>query len=325
MSTPAVITDPAPVSVKLEHSGDMEWRKTGRTPEPKVPVVETKAAPSTAEDVSVDAPAPESSPASEADSTQDKSKPKRNAESRIRELVAETKRLKEQLEARTQTPAESSPAPKPEPVQAEAPQKPKLEDFKTWEEYDAAKDSYYESMAKYESTQAVQRDREERSQQEQRSRVEAQLAEARKRYADFDEVAEPARKGIFEDPKVHQAIKVMANDSPVMTDLLYAIGGNADDLESFLKIAREKPTEAIRRLVIYEKLTMEALEKAQAKVTTPEKRETKAPPPPTELAGKGTTPVDEVEEARKAAESDPRKLSAWMDAENRRALKQGRK
>ena len=36
-------------------------------------------------------------------------------------------------------------------------------------------------------------------------------------------------------------------------------------------------------------------------------------------------PVDEVEEARKAAESDPRKLSAWMDAENRRALKARRK
>ena len=96
-----------------------EWRNTGKLPEPK----KADAPAASEEKPKADsAPAKESSEPEKAEAapdpesgkhTQEPRKAKAGAEERIKELLAENKRLKAEREAKTEVKAESSPAPQP--------------------------------------------------------------------------------------------------------------------------------------------------------------------------------------------------------------------
>src|ERR1017187_3047688 len=141
------VTEATPaVAIEIPATGNARtaWQLTGEMP------VAKKETPSKAESAPVTPPASaeETVSASEAESTQEhKSTEKRsNAETRKAQLSAEIQELlktRDELKREVKTPkAESSPAPVAETADTKAPVKPKIDDFKTWEEYQEAHDKY---------------------------------------------------------------------------------------------------------------------------------------------------------------------------------------
>src|SRR5215469_12875880 len=144
MATPVVdVASTTTATNSVAVARDATWQKTGMLAEPKSEVAESTPAPTSETTTSPDVkPESESAAASEAVKPQSESKPKRsNAESRIKELLADKSRLEAQLEearrTKQQTQAESSPAKVQEP-ERKAPVKPNINDFKTYQEYEDA-------------------------------------------------------------------------------------------------------------------------------------------------------------------------------------------
>lgn len=324
-TTPAVaVAEAAPATNLI--STDAEYRKTGVKPEAPKPAESAPAQEYSESDDTADVVvADESAAASEA--AHQEQKPKRNAETRIRELVAQKNRLEAQLEEarrpkETTKTAESSPAEKaPEqPKQGAAPKKPDAKDFDKYDDYEAAKDKYFEDLADYRASEAVKKADLERQQREVLRSFEQKLADARKLHADYDEVAKPVIEELVK-PEIHQAVKTMLDASPVMTELYYAIGAS-DKKQDFLDTAKSDPIAAIRKLVLLEQLVMNAGKETSA--DAPAKTTPKPPPPPPEVSGKGTPPGDEYEDARKAADGSPERTRKYMDVANRRDVERAK-
>lgn len=327
MSTPVVTPD----STTDLHfiSQDPEYRKTGVLPQ----AVSTPAKePSEPEkvDATVDADVDHEGESAAVPETAVQEPKKRNAETRIRELVAQTKRLEAQLdEARRpkETKAESSPAPEKQPeIKADAaPVKPKQDDFKTWEEFDAARDDYHEKMADYKAQQAVKTYEASRAQREQQVKLEQQMREVKEKYPEFDDVAIPFGMEIGKDPAIHQAVKKRISDSNVLPELLMVMAG-ADEAkrQEFLKLSKTDPVAALGEIAVFEYLIKEKL--TESKPKAPEKQAPKAPPEPaTEVSGKSGAPVDEVEAATRANDGSPDSFARYKAAANRRDLERARK
>lgn len=306
-----------------------EWLKTGDLP---TRGAKTQAESSTA---SSEVEKTESASASEAGKDQ---KPRRdNAESRIKELLAEKKRLEDELrDARqpkeTKT-AESSTA-KPEqrteqPQTLEPPKRPKLEDFKTIEEYEAAMDEYHDKKSDYKIQQALQKDRADREMQKAQAEFNKYLDEAQKRYPNLKEVLPAFTRELAEaHPYVQQFLNVAVDN---LADVLMVICQSDESKAEFMREAKADPARAIKRISIVEAEVKAELAKGKGAVEvkeTPvrgddgkfqkasETKVTKAPPPAPEVSGKPNAPGDEAEEALKGDN-----VRAYMDAENAKALR----
>jgi hypothetical protein len=297
-----------------------EWQLTGKLPEPKVLTTKEDSSTSTkppkeeSAPSSSDADKAKSAPAPEAGPKQEKTAKRTDESKRVQELLNERYELRKEIEAlkqgKTATKAEPPPAKPAEVKGLEAPVKPKQADFKDWDAYEAARDKYYEDVAEYKATKKIQEAEQDRVNRQNEQRLQAELAEGRKRYQDFDQVVLPAANTIFEDPQIAGIVKHVINASPVLTDLLYAIGGDKANLDDFIQKAKSDPLAAVRMAVITEQLVMQELKKTKdGKVTEPERNEkgqfqaspekkvTSAPPPPKEVGGKGTAPADPVQGA----------------------------
>lgn len=318
-SSPATEQSPAEIDLSsLSPEQRQTWRETGEVP-PKPSKEESTTSKQSPEAASEDqaektSAAPEAGKESQ-ERKDSKPKPRSNAESRIKELLAENKRAlanNKRLEAelaevrrpRETKSAESSPAkvePKPAESKAlEAPKKPKYEDFQTFEEYEAAKDKYFEELTDYKSKKAVEDFQRNQTQQAQQKVINEQVTEARKLYTDFDDKAGPVLKAVFEDAGIHQAVKEAINRSPVLPHLLYAIGGKGE-LAKLVEAAKTDPLDAIRQINIYEYLVMQELEKpgkGNGKAQESEEEEspaqtvTRVPKPPSEVGGRATSTED---------------------------------
>lgn len=285
----------------------IEWQKTGK--------ITPKAAPTPASEASPKAKA-ESAAASEA-APQEKSRD--NAATRLQEILADLKtaglspaELKTFKREAAKTQAESSPAKPPEvkPVELAEPKEPDMnaaeyQGADGWTKYEADVRKYTRELAKYEAAKAVENYKTGQRQAEELSRVQQQIKTGREKYQDFDQKAEPIIAEFSKDlsSPVSQAI----GTSPVFEHLIYTIGG---DSEAFIKLAKENPLAAVKRVGVLEALILEEL-KGSAKETprddktgqfqsAPEKKAkavSSAPAPPAEVGGKGTPPADEVEAA----------------------------
>lgn len=316
-----------------------EWLKTGKKPE--APKKQESAPAEESSDAEEEPSDGESAAAPEAANTQEP-KPKRsNAESRIKELLAENKRLKEEASRRQAEPpakaAESQPA-KPAESDLKPPVRPKPEDFTgddAWERYEEARDKWHEDVADFKAKQAVAEDRKARAEEASQKAMQSRVEEARKRYHDFDEKAGPAVRAIFEDKAIHPAVQQLVNASPVFTDLLYVIGGNEADMADFLSSAKTNPVEAIRKTVLLEQLVMEEIKKggksdkdapketegetqerdASGRFKAPQTKISSAPRPTKEVSGRGAAPPDPEEAARQRGD-----FRGWMKLRNARDL-----
>lgn len=302
-------------------------------PEPKP---ESTPAASEQDETSEPEKGKKAAPASEAGDKQEK--PKRDdANSRIRELIAERKQLEARLEAlekgqKQDVKAESAPAPKKEqPKGLEAPKKPNLNDFtgeNAWKEYEDARDKYFEDLADYKAQtrlqEHLQRQREEATQRE----LNTQIDKASERYGDETRTTIGSAADALMADDIPGVVKALVNDSEVMIDLLYTAGSNPDELQAFVNLAKSNPSAAVRKLVLMEGMVKDALAKGgQSETNAPErdssgkfvsekpKPSTKAPAIGTEVSGRGSAPPDPSETAVKTGD-----FKAFRDAENRKAV-----
>lgn len=351
METPDVNPTPAesssavhpPIEVPQDHNSQeyAEWRLTGKTPEPKPAPTETKpkADPAPAKKE----PSEKTAPVSETGNhTQQERKPSK-AEQRLSDLLedirqtgytpAELKTLRKQAQAETKAePPKATPEPTAKPAELK---KPKLEDFKTLDDYEAARDKYYEDLATDKAQKAVEADRVRQANEAQQRTMRERLDKAKERYGDGadTQIVQTARD-IFNANDVNPAVKAVLNDSDVLVDLMYALG-KGEDFQEFLSEAKTNPGKAIRRAVLIEKLVKEELAKGPRStdtVETPardasgkfqkseseppaEKPTTKAPPPPRESSGRASAPPDELQAAIAANDT-----ARYMREANRRDI-----
>jgi chemotaxis protein histidine kinase CheA len=307
-----------PLSVPRDPKDYAEWRKTGNLPSAEsAPAKES----SDGEKPEKPAPAPEAGkPPQE--------KKRSNAESRLEELLSDLRtagltpsELKTFKREVRQEQAKAAPEP---PVKPPASQVKKLEDYDSVE-------AYLEDLADHKATQKLEAYRAEEQKKAEQKVIADKLADAKKRYGDDaeDQIRSTARD-VFNDDAIPLAVKALANDSPVLVDLLYVMGSNADELAEFVSLAKTNPGAAIRKLVLVEKLVQEELAKGGTPKASgngdapqrdetgkflPAKKTTSAPPPPRETSGRSSPPPDESETALKEGN-----FALYREVENRREI-----
>jgi hypothetical protein len=339
---PPAESSPAAATFEVPSDSEQyaEWRQTGKLPEAKAPKVEKPAA--SKESV-------KAAPASEAGKETTQEHERSNAATRLAEVLADLKRaglspaelktFKREAKAAEAAPAAATPEQTAKPAEAEALKKPKIDDFKTIDEYEDAKDKYYEALTEQRAKKLLADFRQEEAAKASKAAMDTKLAEARQRYGEAsDSTISTAAKALFAaDNGIPGAVKALLDQSPVLVDLMYVLGSKAEDLAALVQLGRTDPGAAIRKIVLLEKLTQEELAKAPsegkapavrgedgkfvAAEETPEKPKTKAPEPPKEVSGRGAVPQDEIEGAFKAND-----FTVFRNAANRRDLKarQGR-
>ncbi len=334
-----VVAEPSAAQPELENSTATltsamkeAWNK-GERPQPKVQESAPADTPEKTDEPAGDEPESAAAPGTAKDKQESHRKPK--AEERIAQLIAENKRLKEDA-AKEKTPkAESSPVPQQQAKPLEAPKKPSIEDFKTadgnydFAKYDEAKDKYFEDVSEFKAQKAVQDYQLDQQRQAQAKEVQSSFDEAKKRYTDFETIVATALTAIKDDPAIANEVKAVIGASPVMADLLYAIGSDQDALADFIQTARANPVMAMRKALITEGLVLEELQKqntkAAEKVETKEEKKTPVqtitrvtPKPVSEVGGRATSTEDSAMAATRSAGD---RLTPDLKAEwTRRAL-----
>jgi hypothetical protein len=343
---------PAPLNVPTSPEAYATWRQTGELPDAS-PSKSEAATPSTSgAQARVDASAAEADPASEAGQRQERTKNRTNAESRLREVLddlktaglspAELKTFRREAQQAADKPAASGekPAATPpaaKPVELNAPKKPEIGDYADYEAYEAALETYQEAMAEYRVERLFrQRDQAQREAEAAKTAKE-RLAAASERYGDgAAKTISDAAQTIFSDAAIPAAIRQVIDDSPIVADVLYAMGSKGE-VADFVALCKSDPSKAIRQAILMEHLVAEELAKtpgasasagekaaagtpgrdpASGKFTPPPASKiTKAPPPPIETSGRSSTPIDPVESAATAGD-----FGRFRNEANRRDL-----
>jgi len=323
-SSPAVevLSIPNPATAPKAYA---EWRATGKIPEAKKADAPPADAPKA--ETSEAAPAGEAKTEGVTETPKNQGS-KKDAEHRIKELLARTKELERRLEEGSKPKTEEakqtvSPAKQPEP-KSEMPKKPKLDDFKTYDEYEEAKDKYYEELADFKAEQRLQRFQQEEAKKAALKEFKTKLDNAKEIYgSDSEKVIDSTAKSIFESDKVNPGVKARITRSSVFPHLMFVLGGDATKLEAFLEKAEtgKEPWEALDEITVLEQQIKNELGKPVKKETETPSKETKAPPPAHEVTAHSGPPPDEEERALKAGD-----MRAFKQARNRRdvAAFQGR-
>lgn len=327
-TTAVAETSPAPVqTVEIPRSGTTEyaeWRLNG-TIEPKVESATTETQVDSGE-----ATAPK---------VQEKPSRKPDAEARIKELAAENKRFKAELEearrpksvqeAAPQGKVDTSTRPKPTP-------EGKGPDGKPY----AAYEDYIEDLSDWKVEQRIATMEKQNAVKQQQEALKANLDEARSRYDNMDEVMFPALRTIT-DAKVNPVVMTMLDDSEYLPDVLYTIGSDEKTLSDFVKMAKDNPGKAIRYLAITENLIHEELSGQKTRETPPKGADGKfvkaepvtpvkrgpesSPEPPIEIDRRGAGAMDEGARALSAMErGDPNAFTAYRAAKNAEEMRRRR-
>jgi len=243
----------------------------------------------------------------------------------IQELEARLARkadLKRQLDSDTGDKTAPPPVTETKPAELKAPVKPKSDDFKTWEEYEAAKDKYVEDLSDYKVKVAIQEDRAQRAeeakkqQQESEGRTAAekwnkQVESAGQKHSDWDDVVGPIKDLVGKDARFAAGASFLL-DSEVGAEILYHLGVNPDEAQSIAAMSPIRQVAALTR--IEDSLTKPA--ESVKKMTPPgPKKVSETPPPPSDLNGRNQLAPDPV---RAAIEADD--TEAYMEAANARDL-----
>lgn len=301
-SSAAVESAPVPSLDSLTETERATWQRTGEFPEAatKTDAASSPADPAAQELSTESHPPPASEPGTPA-------KPKKNAESRIQELLAERAALRAQLDAATrpiEAPRQTA------PVTSE-----KFPNYETWfpaqpEDAPREYEDYLVTRAKYEVRQEQQAEQAQRA-AEAAQRTEAERLAAYRTSAESFVQAHPdywtVIHPITQSPvtPVTDAIGKAITASPIAPQLLYHLGQHRDVFDRLLSLG-EIPA-------IYE------LGKLEATLTAPAPPNPKtlstAPAPPPTLGSKPATPVDDVDAAVRSGD-----YATYAAAMNRRQL-----
>jgi hypothetical protein len=333
--TPAESSAAEPTTLEVPKGGQeyAEWRMTGKTRQSK------------------EASTPSSEKADSEPAKQER-KARSNADSRLTELLndmreagispAELKSFKQTYQKVQQATPQEQQQPKATPEHTDkpaadatnkAPKRPRLDEWTgTMGEYEEAVDKFYDELTDYKLNHLKL----EEQQREQRKQLVAKIADATTRYGDTAESTITFTANSLFTADIHPAVKQLVDQSPVVVDLCYVLGTRDGELQSLIEQGKSNPTEAIRRVVLLEQLVKEELGKsappergddgkfraAEAEAeTVPVKKASRAPAPPAEVSGRGTTPADPQQQAIKQND-----FAAFRAAGNRREIerKKGR-
>lgn len=312
-SSPApevVPTTPTEVLASLSETERLEWRKSGDLPKDKIPVSSAASPPAEPDDQAVSTE-PTTAAASEP------AKPKKNADTRIQELLADRARLERELaDARRPAsdvrPAAPSPAPAVEtfPEYAEyLTQHPDASLEKWMDARDDWRDARKDAKAAEQSeAQALTRSQEARAQ-----RFNAQIQESAKADPEFLSKISPDVLAIrpiaaLKPGEAAGPVNIVGAEllnSPVAPQLMRHWSEHPDDLQRLVTVpatlAHLPPVERARehtRWMIREIGKLEAkFEPAGEPASPPTKTVSDAPDPGTTLGSRPAAPADAVEAA----------------------------
>jgi len=231
----------------------------------------------------------------------------------IQELEARLARkadLKRQLDSDTGDKTAPPPVTETKPAELKAPVKPKSDDFKTWEEYEAAKDKYVEDLSDYKVKVAIQEDRAQRAEEAKKQQQEAegktvaekwnkQVEAAGKKHSDWDDLVGPIKDLVGKDPRFAAGASFLL-DSEVGAEILYHLGNNPDQAAEIAAMSPIRQVAALAR--IEDSLTKPA--EIALKAPPGPKKVTEAPPPPSELNGRNQLAPDPVKAALEADDTE---------------------
>ena len=110
-------------------------------------------------------------------------------------------------------------------------------------------------------------------------------------------------------PDVPRQVMDVLNDSPVLPDLLYTIGGTEASKTDFLEACRTNPAKALRVALLIEQEIVKELGKGTVAAQKDGEAETaaaapkpRAPKPPTEVGGRGAPGEDALISAAKTGD-----------------------
>ena len=354
VNTPAAAPSPAPAAPAAPQHADApdssspsiptggkdyaKWRMTGELPEKKQPSKREASTPSNeSSDSSADDAGENSAPASETGTNTQERKQPGKAESRLNEILEDLRRAGlspselKNFKREAQREANNEQPKQPEHTVKPADQgRPKATDLNPdgtakWKTYD----DYLDALADYRAEQKLQGHLQNQRIEAAAKTMKEKLTEANARYgAEASPAIVNAAKAVMRDPGIPQAIKSVFDDSPIVTDLLYAIGSKPADLDEFVMLARTNPGAALRKAVLIEQLTKDELGKgspagsgdapqrgSDGKFQPATKKTTAAPPPPKEASGRGSVPPDAIDSAR-----DRNDFRSYREAANRRDI-----
>jgi hypothetical protein len=227
-------------------------------------------------------------------------------------------------------PAEPAQQQKPAAVAQRGPEPPKrpvMADFtgKPWSDWEEANAKYFEDLADYKAAVALDRYRQEQQAAARRDADNRQLDEAAARYGDHAkaQIVDAASR-IGNHPGVDTTVKALISASPVVADLLYAIGEKG--IDDIVRLGVEDPAEAIRQIVLTESMVKEKL---AGKTGTPtaavvrdekgqfvsEAKKSAAPPPARDIGATRAIPEDPSDAAFRAGD-----FAKFRAEENRKYL-----
>ena len=290
---------------------------TGELPEKKT---ESKPAESATADTPKEA-TPETPAESGPAKPQEQQKKGKDAEHRIKELLSEQKRLRAELEAMKTRPAQQAETPKPQQPQYTRP-KPTV-DAKNQDgtqKYGTYED-YIEDLADWKAEQRIAEQMRQFQAQSQQRQLAEGVEQARSRYENFDQIGLPVANAIVSDPQIPVGLKTRINNSKVLPDLLYTIGGDPQFMQRFVLMAKTDPEGARDVVALMERDIQEQLSKPVAKpqVETPAKRGPEsAPAPPLETGNRGAAVDDTERLLEAAARGDRTATRKLLEAEQRK-------
>ena len=308
VSSPAEVADPfnggQPTMAEFSY-----YRETNELPDRFKPAVIEESAPSDAPEETEESEAEEAESAGDPEPPKEPQEKSKGAEQRIKQLLAEKKRLQTELDAArkpTQTQAESSPA---RPVQTyqewrKAFQPSKwIEDYakqnptSTYEDANAAMADHLGDVREHFTKVGQQREAERRE-------LESKVSDARSRYGDeLDEVLKPTVSRILGDQSVSVAVKQMINESELLPDVIFTLGSDEQELDKFLKLSPGKQLRYIAAIEagIQAELSTESAPRDEsgkfAKQDPPAKKQTSAPKPPSTIGGTSSRAFDVSDES----------------------------
>jgi len=239
-------------------------------------------------------------------------------EKRWKELTDRNKQLERELEEARKPKdgkaAESSTAKQPEPKAAEPPPtrpKPTKDALGSdGKKKYASYDDYFEDLALWNAEQLFAKQQRAQQAAELEKGLKQRLDEARVRYPDFDSKAQSIFQELMK-PDVPREVFAVIDQSPVLADLLYTLGGTEATKTDFLEACRTNLGKALRVALLAEQEIAKELGKGKAAAGTkkagegeaepsPETPKPRAPKPPTEVGGRGAPGEDALKSAAKA-------------------------
>lgn len=320
VSSTATIEAPLPKAESFTEAERSEWLQTGKVPDaapPDVKAPEPKAEESAPLEETPAAATQEAAPDA---GTGDQQQPKKESgpARRSAEIEADIQRLQEALRTRAELrrqlqtePAKPGDTPAPPAAPAEL-KRPKIDDFQTFDEYEAALDKYTEAKIEhsFEAKLAERQAKEAEAKQQQEMKAQSDkfwegIREAAKDHPDYaDVVFDKSGECIVQvNPTANKLIAKL----PAGPRILYHLAKNPAEAQRILSLDPEFTAVEIAELNLQFKGKKTETAAALPKVTS-------APPPPTTLKGGSSTPTADEQIADALRTGDTERYRKLMNA-----------